>query len=164
MVSRIKCLLKRKLENWLKWVQMQNGEMKLERIELKRGENKTKKRKKKLKQMIILITGTIYGFSFQGIIPWRFEPVTKINSPSKLPYSRPFFWWLVNFSFGLKLPSICPGIGHNCHVGGGVFVSRDLFRNIKMAATEKSLEERVKARTSANQKTSAALDKNWTKR
>ena len=42
--------------------------------------------------------------------------------------------------------------------------SRDLFRNIKMAATDKSLEERVKARTSANQKTSAALDKNWTKR
>lgn len=38
------------------------------------------------------------------------------------------------------------------------------YRNIKMAATDKSLEERVKARTSANQKTSAALDKNWTKR
>merc|ERR1711892_547770 len=38
------------------------------------------------------------------------------------------------------------------------------FRKMKMAATDKSLEERVKARSSANQKTSAALDKNWTKR
>jgi len=38
------------------------------------------------------------------------------------------------------------------------------YRDMKMKATEKSLEERVKARTSANQKTAAALDKNWTKR
>ena len=38
------------------------------------------------------------------------------------------------------------------------------FRKIKMAATDKSLEERVKARGSANQKTASALDKNWTKR
>ena len=40
------------------------------------------------------------------------------------------------------------------------FFSRDL----KMKATEKSLEERVRARRDRNQKTSAALDKNWTKR
>jgi len=38
------------------------------------------------------------------------------------------------------------------------------YRKMKMAATDKSLEERVKARTSSNQKTAAALDKNWTKR
>ena len=38
------------------------------------------------------------------------------------------------------------------------------YRKMKMAATDRSLEERVKARTSSNQKTAAALDKNWTKR
>lgn len=38
------------------------------------------------------------------------------------------------------------------------------YRNMKLQATEKTLEERVKARTSSNQKTAAALDRNWTKR
>lgn len=38
------------------------------------------------------------------------------------------------------------------------------YRDLKMKATEKSLEERVRARRDRNQKTSAALDKNWTKR
>ncbi|CAG5099256.1 Oidioi.mRNA.OKI2018_I69.XSR.g16385.t1.cds [Oikopleura dioica] len=38
------------------------------------------------------------------------------------------------------------------------------YRDLKMKATEKSLEERVRARRDRNQRTSAALDKNWTKR
>jgi len=43
-------------------------------------------------------------------------------------------------------------------------VDHSYYRDMKMKATEKSLEERIKARTSSNQKTAAALDKNWTKR
>ena len=42
--------------------------------------------------------------------------------------------------------------------------NKNFFSKMKMAATDKSLEDRVKARSSANQKTAAALDKNWTKR
>jgi hypothetical protein len=38
------------------------------------------------------------------------------------------------------------------------------YREMKMKATEQSLEDRVKARSSTNQKTAAALEKNWIKR
>ena len=169
--SRIRCLPKKKLGNWPKWVLMRNGEMKLERIESKRDVNKTKKKKRKLKQMIIHITGLIFystkiiawisvesseknDQTKQILIGWKI--LSTMNSTLELFGMRPQFYRVVDFIFGLKLPS-------NYHVGF-FSVSRDLFRNIKMAATDKSLEERVKARTSANQKTSAALDKNWTKR